>query len=304
MSVRLEDGPDKARVERKDDVAVLTGAMLKFRRYGMSLVLNCLLVYATLTLLVVGSYVVIVALLSRMSAAVASWAPLVATGVIALMFQPLRNKVQCGANRLLYGDRDNSYAVVSQLGRCLEQAVDSTEALPNIAEIVSEALQLPYVAIEVIGGEGQRLVAHHGQWVVEPDEFVITYQGQVVGRLLVSRRSPSHTLSTAECSLLQDLARQAGRAAHGMGLIADLQRSRERLVRSWEEERRRLRLELHDGLGPSLAGMTMQVGAARMLLTIDTAAAEGMLGELEQGLQTSTVTIRRLIDDLHHRAGW
>ena len=88
-------------------------------------------------------------------------------------------------------------------------------------------------------------------------------------------------------------------AAHAMRLTTALQRSRERLVRSREEERRRLRRELHDGLGPALAGMTMQVGAARAVLV---AAQDGgvadVLGGLERQLQSCVGEVRRVVDDL------
>jgi signal transduction histidine kinase len=82
-----------------------------------------------------------------------------------------------------------------------------------------------------------------------------------LSRLLVSPRSPAEVFSTAERCLLEDLARQAGLAAYAVRLTADLQRSRERLVRSREEKRRRLRRELHNGLGPAMAGITMRIGA-------------------------------------------
>lgn len=274
-------------------------AILKHRLYHIDLFLNRSLVYATLTLLVVGGYVGIVALLSTVFPTGSEWQRVVATGAIAMLFGPLRERVQHGVNRLLYGDRDDPYGVVSQLGRRLEQAVDPTAVLPQVAETVADALRLPYAAIELTdGANGKRLVARHGRRVGRPEAFVMTYQGHVVGRLLVTPRSPSQPFTTVERSLLEDLARQAGLAAHAVGLTADLQRSRERLVRSREEERRLLRRDLHDGLGPALAGMTMQVGAARALLADDPKQVEGVLGELEQQLQTCIREIRRLLDDL------
>jgi signal transduction histidine kinase len=185
------------------------------------------------------------------------------------------------------------------LGRQLEQAVDPAAVLPQVVETVADALQLPYAAIELTGSvEGQQLVAGHGRQVGEPEAFAMTYQGQVVGELLVTPRSPAEPFTAAERSLLEDLARQAGVAAHAVRLTADLQRSRERLVRSREEERRRLRRDLHDGLGPALAGMTMQAGAARALLAVDIAQAESVLGELEQQLQGCIREIRQLVDNL------
>jgi two-component system NarL family sensor kinase len=276
-------------------------AILKYRLYDIDLYLNRSLVYATLTLLVVGAYAGIVTLLGSVLATRAEQLPpLVATGLIALAFQPLRQRVQRGANRLLYGDREDPYAVVSRLGSRLEQAVDPAAVLPQVAQSVADALVLPYVAIELHSGATPRVVVSHGRRGIEPEAFPMTYQGQVVGRLLVSARSSSQSFTAAERDLLQNLARQAGLAAHAARLTTDLQRSRERLVRSQEEERRRLRRELHDGLGPSLAGMTMQVGAARTLIDADPVARA--LDQLEQQLQACVVEVRRLVDDLRPRA--
>jgi two-component system, NarL family, sensor kinase len=278
-------------------------AILKYRLYDIDLYLNRSLVYATLTLLVIGAYAGIVTLLGAILATSAPQLPaLVATGVIALLFQPLRERVQRGANRLLYGDRQDPYAVVTRLGGRLEQALDPAAVLPQVAQTVAEALQVPYVAIELDSDSGSRLVASHGRRGIDPQAFPMTYQGQVVGQLLVSPRSPSESFTAGERDLLQSLARQAGLAAHAARLTADLQRSREQLVRSREEERRRMRRELHDGLGPSLAGMTMQVGAARALLAADADPIDRMLHSLEQQLQACIVEVRRLVDGLRPRA--
>ncbi|MGH8904928.1 MAG: histidine kinase [Egibacteraceae bacterium] len=268
-------------------------AILKHRLYDIDLFLNRSLVYATLTLVVVGAYAGIVQALSAVVASAGQVPGLVAAGIIAVVFGPLRERIQRGANRLLYGDRDDPYTVVSRLGRRLEQAVEPAGVLPRVVQTVADALQLPYAAIELAEGGETRLVESHGRRVAEPQAFPMTYQGQVVGRLLVTPRSPSRPFTPVERRLLDDLARQAGLAAHAVRLTADLQRSRERLVRSREEERRRLRRDLHDGLGPTLAGMTMQVGAARV--------AEGdnpLLSTLEQQLRNCSMEVRRLVDDL------
>ena len=279
--------------------ATATMAILKYRLYDIDLFINRSLVYAVLTVLVVGAYAAVVTVLGTVLAARASWAPpAIAAAVIALVFQPLRERVQHRANRLLYGDRDDPYAVLSRLGRRLEQSVDPGTVLANVVQAVAEALQLPYAAIELRGAEGDRLAAGYGRaGVIEPERFSLSYQGQVVGTLLVSPRSAARPFSPTERGLLADLARQAGLAAHAVRLTDDLQRSRDRIVRSREEERRRLRRDLHDGLGPALAGMTMQIGATRAQLAEDGQVGRVLTG-LEEQLQGCVVEIRRLIDDL------
>jgi signal transduction histidine kinase len=111
-------------------------------------------------------------------------------------------------------------------------------------------------------------------------------------------RAAGEAFSPADLRLLDDLARQAHVAAHAVRLTTDLQRSRERLVSAREEERRRLRRDLHDGLGPQLAGLTLKLDAARNLLGRDTQAADALLGELKIQTQSAIADIRRLVYDL------
>jgi signal transduction histidine kinase len=98
--------------------------------------------------------------------------------------------------------------------------------------------------------------------------------------------------------LLEDLARQAGVAGHAVRLTTDLQRSRERLVVAREEERRRLRRDLHDGLGPTLAAVALQVETVRSLLREDPAAADALLAKLKDETQSAIANIRRIVYDL------
>jgi len=122
--------------------------------------------------------------------------------------------------------------------------------------------------------------------------------GQPVGRLLVWPRSPGEDLTEADLRLLEDLARQAGVAADAVRLTVALQRAQERLVGAREEERRRLRRDLHDGLGPLLGGVSLGLAGVRHRLRRDPEAAERMLERLEEQLQTATGEIRRLVDGL------
>jgi signal transduction histidine kinase len=105
-------------------------------------------------------------------------------------------------------------------------------------------------------------------------------------------------LAPADRRLLEGLARQAGVAAHAVRLTTDLQRSRERLVAAREEERRRLRRDLHDGLGAQLAGLNVQAGTLRRLISHDPEAADELVGELRGELRAAIADIRRLVYDL------
>jgi signal transduction histidine kinase len=120
--------------------------------------------------------------------------------------------------------------------------------------------------------------------------LALAFHGQHVGRLELARRAPGEEFTGAELRLFDGLARQIGVAAYAVALTADLQRSRERLVSAREEERRRLRRDLHDGLGPLLAGISLKLGAARNLLRGDPDAAEALLSELADEAQAAVGT--------------
>jgi signal transduction histidine kinase len=113
--------------------------------------------------------------------------------------------------------------------------------------------------------------------------------------LLLGLRAPGEPFSSADRRLLDDIANQAGVAAHAVRLTADLQRSRERLVAAREEERRRLRRDLHDGLGPALATQTLKLEAARDLIASEPARAADLLSSLIADSQAAIVDIRRLV---------
>ena len=269
-------------------------AMVRHRLYEIDFILNRALVYGTLTICLLVLYAGTVALLGAALRDRASFAAsLVAAGVVAIVLAPLRARLQRGVDRMLYGQRNDAFAVMSQLGRRLERAAPN-EVLPALAEEVAATLKLPRVTIELDDGEA----ATHGAGGGEPLVLPLAFQSRQVGRLTLSPRGPREVFSRAERELLEGIARQLGVAAYAVGLTADLQRSRERLVTAREEERRRLRRDLHDGLGPLLAGISLHVGAARNLLRSDPDAADILLARLDGQTQGAVGDVRRLVDDL------
>jgi signal transduction histidine kinase len=198
----------------------------------------------------------------------------------------------------MYGERDDPYAVISRLGRRLEAALAPESVLPTIAETIAQALKLPYAAILLKEGEGFRTAAAYGSPRGEPETFPLVYQRDEIGRLELSPRAAEETFSQADRRLLEDLARQVEVAVHAVRLTTDLQHSRERLVATREEERRRLRRDLHDGLGAQLAGLNVQAGALRRLIPRDPDAADELVVELREELRSAISDIRRLVYDL------
>jgi two-component system NarL family sensor kinase len=65
-----------------------------------------------------------------------------------------------------------------------------------------------------------------------------------------------------------------------------------------EEERRRLRRDLHDGLGPVLTGVVLNADAARRLVATDPVRSEELLVGLRNQVTEAIEDIRRLVYDL------
>lgn len=282
-------------------------AVLRYRLWDIDLIINRTLVYGLLTACVVGLYVLVVALLGTLLSQLGNlFNSLLATGLVAVVFHPLRERLQQAVNRLMFGERDEPYRILSRLGSRLEATLTSDSVLPTIVETVAQALKLPYAAIT--WGQGTAscepvVVASYGQ-AGERLALVrvpLVYRQELVGELWLAPRGPSEDLTPADQRLLHDLARQVGVAMHAVRLTAelqrltsDLQRSRERLVSAREEERRRLRRDLHDGLGPRLAGLTLKLETARNRLAHDP-LADTLLSDLIACTQEAVADIRHLV---------
>jgi signal transduction histidine kinase/RimJ/RimL family protein N-acetyltransferase len=272
-------------------------ALFRYRLWQIDFFINRTIVYGGLTAAVLASYGVIVGGLSAVVQTQNSlFLSLLATGLIAVLFQPVRNRLQLAVNRLMFGERDDPYAVLSQLGRQLRETAVPGETLPALTTTIRQVLKLPYVAVELTTADGGRQTAAvSGRSSPVIEEWPLLYQGERVGRLTVSPRSPQERFSERERQLLADIAGQAGAAAYSVRLMAALQRSRERLVLAREEERRRIRRDLHDELGPSLASQTFKLDAALELLERDPQAAAVLLESLKSENQALIADIRRLV---------
>jgi two-component system NarL family sensor kinase len=275
-------------------------AILKHNLYDIDLVINRTLVYAALTACVVGVYVLVVGYLGALFRSGSDlYVSLIAAGIVAVMFAPLRDRLQRAVNRLMYGERDDPYRVVSRLGERLKATDAPAAVLPTIVETVAEALKLPHAEIALKREDGGfETVAARGCPAGEPLILPLSYGTETIGRLALSPRSLNEPFEPADRRLLDDLARYAESAAYAVRLTEDLQHSRERLVTAREEERRRLRRDLHDGLGPQLATLTLKLDATRNLLSREPQAADALLAGLKTQVQAAISDIRRLVYDL------
>ena len=278
-------------------------AILRHNLWDIDVIIRRTAIYGLLTALLAAVYYGAVVVLQRLLATTTGRqepiAILIATLLIAALFQPLRERLQRGANRLLFGERDDPYAVLSTMGRRLHETAVPGETLPAIAETICQTLKLPYAAILLQAADGERsIAAASGTPSGSPAEWPLRYQGEIVGWLAVGPRSPGEPFTGRERRLLGDIASHAGAAAYAARLTADLQHSREKLVLAREEERRRIRRDLHDGLGPALASQTFALDAALELLEQDPAAAAPLLRGLKLQNQSLVADIRRLVYEL------
>ncbi len=275
-------------------------AILHYRLFDVDLLINRTLVYGSLTLIVVSIYVLAVGYLSELLHESGSFIlSLLATGLIAVLFQPLRDRLQRAVNRLMYGERDDPYAVLSRLGQRLETTLAPEAVLPALVETIAQTLKLPYVAIALqsVNGSEPEIAAAYGLPTGSVVRLPLTYHSERVGELRIAPRAPDEAFTPAEQRLLTDIAHQAGVAAHAVRLTADLQRSRERLVTAREEERRRLRRDLHDGLGPKLAGQALILEAVREALESQP-ESRALVDHLIEDSQTVVTEVRQLVHGL------
>ncbi len=275
-------------------------AILRYRLYDIDVVINRTLVYGVLTASVIGIYVLVVGYLGTLFQMDDLFVSLLATGLVAVLFAPLRDRLQRGVNRLMYGERDDPYAVLSRLGERVEATLAPDDVLLTIVKTVREALKLPYAAIALPrDGTGFEVVATSGEKPpVDPLVLLLSYGGEPVGELLLAPRAPGESFSTADRRLFDSLARHAGVAVHGVHVMADLRRSRERLVLAREEERRRLRSDLHDELAPTLAALGLSAATVGELIPTDPKGAAFANEKLRVAIRATVGDVRRLVYDL------
>lgn len=273
-------------------------AILRHRLDDLDLLVNRSLVWVVMSAAILVVFAGTVALLS---ATVLGGRPIVAsavgTGVVAAGFDPMRRRVQRNVDRLLFGDRSQPQAVLLQLGQRLQSASEPGTMLADFVHTLASALRVPFVRMSVETDAGQLLtVVEEGRPQAGLVSFPMVAQGGRVGHLEVAPRRSGEELTSGERRLLEDVSGQAAVAARSYRMTLDLQHAREVLVRSREEERLRLRRDLHDGLGPSLAGTRMQLVAARSRLSDDDAVA--LIDSSLEVLAECTGEVRRVVDGL------
>lgn len=274
----------------------ITIAVVRYRLWDINPIINRTLVYGALSFLTIAFYVLVVggfALYFRRNETnvVISF---IATGVVAILFEPLRQRLQRAVNRLMYGERDDPATVLMRLSQRLDAALAPDTVLQTIVETLAQTLRLPYAAISLSDEE-----PHFASTSKMPPPDLIhlplTYQTARVGQLILAPRAPGESFSPSDMKLITLIAQQAGVAAYTVRLNNDLQKSRERLVTAQEEERRRLRRDLHDGVGPTLASLSQRLETAAELIHTNPQKSEKIIHALQKQVTETVADIRRLV---------
>lgn len=271
-------------------------AVIRYRLWDIDPIINRTLVYGALSFLTIAFYILTVggfALYFRNNETnvVISF---IATGIVAILFEPLRQRLQRAVNRLMYGERDDPATVLTRLSQRLDSALAPDSVLQTIVETLAQTLRLPYASISLVEG-GPRFATASNPPPSDLLYLPLHYQAERVGELILAPRAPGESFSPADMKLINIIAQQAGVAAYTVRLNKDLQTSRERLVTAQEEERRRLRRDLHDGVGPTLASFSQRLETAAELIDTNPQKSEQIIHALQKQVAETVADIRRLV---------
>ncbi|MDP9235573.1 MAG: sensor histidine kinase [Actinomycetota bacterium] len=294
-------------------------AILRYRLYDIDVVINKAVVFGVLAGFMTAVYLGIVigvgALIGSRNNLLLS---VIATAVIAVAFQPVRQRVQRFVNQLVYGHRLTPYEVLSEFTDRVAETYATQDVLPRMARAVAEGTSAKEAHVWLRSGAELRAAA---SWPTERENgyppvaltngavpelpgvdraIEVRHQGELLGALTVTK-PPGEPLSPAEDKLLRDLAAQAGLVLRNVGLTAELlarldelTASRQRLVAAQDEERRRLERNLHDGAQQHLVALKMRLDVANQLADRDPEKARAIFAALPAEASEALETLRDL----------
>ena len=290
------------------DVAIAI-AVLKYRLYDIDLIIGRTIVYGLLAAFITIVYVVLVVVIGAFIG-VTEGLSLLATAIVAVAFQPIRQRAQRIANRLVYGKRATPYEVLSEFSEHIGETYSGEDVLQRMVRLLAEGTgarttvvwlridsELRPAATWPVDGEAPAPRAFSDDNFPElADETLalpVRHQGEILGALTLTK-PPNEKLSPVEQKLVDDLAAQAGLVLRNSRLIEDLRASRQRLVAAQDEERRRLERDLHDGAQQHLVALAVQARMAEGLAGTDTNKERELLHQVQQGVKDALENLRDL----------
>jgi two-component system, NarL family, sensor kinase len=259
-------------------------AIVRHNLLDIRLVVSRTTLWVSLSLCVVAVYVGLVAVLGQLLSQ--RFSAIVAALTVALAFNPARLAAQRLVDRIFYGHAQDPVRAIERV----EDHLGRSHDLTGLLHAIRETLRVPYAELrtdEVVLRSGDPPPKVHSLPLVSADAQV--------GELVIGLRSGEHRLRDRDRRILDLLGTLLAVAVHATALTASLRRSQQRLIETREDERRRLRRDLHDGLGPQLTGVTFKADAARNLLASDPHRAEELLVELQADVRAAITDIRHLI---------
>jgi len=291
-------------------------AVMKYGLYDLDVFISRTIVYASLAVFITAVYVGIAVGIGELVGSGGRpnlGLSIIATAIVALGFQPLRERVQRVANRLVYGKRATPYEVLSEFSEQVAETYAADEVLPRMARVLQEGAGAERATVWLRSGRTLRPAATHPQSAdglkpvtvtgdalpQMPDAshtVVVEDRGELLGALSVTKRR-GEALTPIEQKLVDDLAHQAGLVLKNVGLtqellnrLDELRTSRQRLVQAQDQERRQLERNLHDGAQQYLVAIKVKLGLVEMLTDKkpDQAAAmlEQLVGDTDEALET------------------
>ena len=268
-------------------------AVLRYRLYGIDVVIRKTVVFAVMAAVIAVVYVGLVVGIGTLVGSTSS--PLLsalAAAIVALVFQPVRTRARRFADRVVYGKRATPYEVMAEFGGQLAGTYSADDVLARTARILAEGVGAESARVLLQVGEDLREVAAwpEDQRVAEREgEFTteVRHQGELLGALSVSM-PPSDPMNPAKETLVRDLAAQAGLVLRNEGLTAtlkarlsDLQAAQKRLISAQDEERRKLERNIHDGAQQQLVALQVRQRLAEQSIDRDPAKAKEMLAQVQ-----------------------
>ncbi|MER6946703.1 sensor histidine kinase [Nonomuraea sp. NPDC000554] len=267
-------------------------SVMRYRLYGIDTVISRAFVAAGLLVVVSAVYIGVGAVSSLLVSGYDQVAGLASALFAGASFQPLRRALQRAVDRLLYGRVGDPRVLAERLTQAVRRG-DPAEALTSVVSVLRDGLAVEGVAVEV--ADGKPRYVENGRVGDAAREVPLVWHGERVGRLLVGPPGPRRFPAAHDERVLATLTPYAADVAHAVRMAADLQRSRERILTAREEERRRLRRDLHDGLGQTLSGMAMAINIARSTLKNSPDSTDALLQDLRSGMDAVTGDIRELV---------
>jgi signal transduction histidine kinase len=281
-------------------------AILRYRLYDIDLVINKTLVYGALaafiTALYVGVVVGIGSLIGRGQDPNLGLS-LVATGLVAVLFQPARERIQRLANRLVYGQRLSPYEAITSFSEQMSHSLDPDVVLPRMADACARATgaERAEVALSLPTGDSRSYVwPPHAPAQDFDISHPVTHLGETLGRISIAKKR-GEPPTEQDRDLLLDLASQAGLGLKNLRLTEELRQrlkeielSRRRIVEAQDTERKRMEKDIHDGAQQQLVAMSVKLGLAQATLAKDPAKTNSLLEDLRAEATETVETLRDL----------